>query len=253
MATVLFEICPLLPNVFNWVLRASGVMVEEAFAAQAVALHRRSASVGVCRSEGEEVSTGSQDGKQRGASGAWRSRGGGEAGGALVCQPRLHGGGGRDVQSRGKGGEDWGQVTGANPAGGSEVVEQGGRLRMGRLDVSLPFPSEAQHREVPDEREGGLPDVGHHVHLQGSPRWKAPLPRLPDQACQRSPQESLVLCRVFLSYVINCPPRYCWGSSQRYLYIIKLQQRDAATDKASRVDIGYGKAGGTAHILTQFR
>merc|ERR1712210_37374 len=115
--------------------------------------------VGVCRSEGEDVSTGSQDGTQRGASGAWRSRGGGEAGGALVCQPRLHGGGGRDVQSRGKGGEDWGQVTGANPAGGSEVVEQGGRLRMGRLDVSLPFPSEAQHREVPDEREGGLPDV----------------------------------------------------------------------------------------------
>ena len=69
-------------------------------------------------------------------------------------------------------------------------------LRVGRLDVQLPFLAETQHGEVPDEWEGGLLDVGHHVHVQGAPWWKASLSRLPDQTGQRPPQESLACVRV---------------------------------------------------------
>ena len=69
-------------------------------------------------------------------------------------------------------------------------------LRVGRLDVQVPFLAETQHGEVPDEWEGGLLDVGHHVHVQGAPWWKASLSRLPDQTGQRPPQESLACVRV---------------------------------------------------------
>ena len=69
------------------------------------------------------------------------------------------------------------------PAQGPQVLDQGGGLPVGQLDPHLPLPSLPRDREVPHEREGGLPDVGGDVHEQGSPGWEAALSRLPDQAC----------------------------------------------------------------------
>ena len=61
------------------------------------------------------------------------------------------------------------------------VLDQTGGL------LSLPQPPLAQWGQVPDEREGGLSDVGANVLQQSSSRWETSLQRLPDttgQSCQ---------------------------------------------------------------------
>ena len=47
--------------------------------------------------------------------------------------------------------------------------------------------------QVPDERQGGVPDVGGDVHGQGPARRQAALQGLPDQTRQRALQQVMML------------------------------------------------------------
>ena len=77
-----------------------------------------------------------------------------------------------------------------------EEMESSRRLPLGWVHLSLPPPPPACHWEVPDEREGGLPDVASNVLQPGAPRRQAALQRLPDQARQggQLPQGALRSC-----------------------------------------------------------
>ena len=98
------------------------------------------------------------------------------------------------------------------PTQGPQVLDQGGGLPVGQLHPHIPLPSLPRDREVPHEREGGLPDVGGHVHEQGAPWGEAALSRLPDSAgrgdgqavmiqsylCQHKVKHSKYITYVFL-------------------------------------------------------
>ena len=56
---------------------------------------------------------------------------------------------------------------------------------MGGGNLPPALPPRARHREIPHEREGGLPDVPHHVLHEGPPRRQAALQGLPDPPRQR--------------------------------------------------------------------
>ena len=80
------------------------------------------------------------------------------------------------------------------PAQGPQELDQGGGVPVGQLDLNLPFTSLSRDREVPDEREGGLPDVGRHVHHQGAIGGEVALSGLPDPSGRGYGQAVMILC-----------------------------------------------------------
>ena len=64
---------------------------------------------------------------------------------------------------------------------------------MGVVDVLGPLAARPRPGEVPDERQGGVPDVGTDVHGAGPAGRQAPIQGLPDQTRQRSLQQVMML------------------------------------------------------------
>ena len=65
----------------------------------------------------------------------------------------------------------------------SQTVDSRGGVSVGGVDLLRPQPARPRHREVPHERQGGVPHERGHVLRQSPPGGKTPLQRFPNQTC----------------------------------------------------------------------